>query len=208
MLCVCHNCMPTGSERDLQAIFAIDELPGGCHGDPTHLVDDTLGATLGLHSALNIPNVFVLCCHRRAVEAGVEHDDGDAGRLELLRHEHPANVASRPAHVVAVVAALVLILREAPLRRACLAGDDDYGRLLLSRQVACRLQRGHTSERAQGANVYLFDSLNLLHRVEVVRDVWEVACNEDDVIQGASDLRGHLVHGLHRRNFDALDDLL
>ena len=67
---------------------------------------------------LDLPDLGIFGRHSGLVEAGVEHEHGHALGLELLREEHRADVARRAAHVVAVVAALVLVLGEAPFRRA------------------------------------------------------------------------------------------
>merc|ERR1712050_45412 len=98
----------SASERNLEAILAIDELARRCHRDFAHLVQHALGPDRSLHSTLHVPDVGELGGHIRAIEAGVEHDDGHAHGLELLRHEHASDVARSPGHVVAVVAALVL----------------------------------------------------------------------------------------------------
>mmetsp|Transcript_55823 Transcript_55823/g.141981 ORF Transcript_55823/g.141981 Transcript_55823/m.141981 type:complete len:202 (-) Transcript_55823:655-1260(-) len=189
MLCVCHNCMPTGSERDLQAIFAIDELTRALHAAGTHLVQHALRADVRLHGPLPVPDLGVLGGHLRAVEARVQEHDRNALRAELLRHEDGPDVTGRAAHMVAVVAALVFVLRAAPLDGACLAGDDDdLGAL---RQESGLVELRGNPERANTANVNLLQLLIEVHAVNGLLLLQEIPRVVDHDVQRLVDLLGH-----------------
>merc|ERR1719506_566684 len=94
---------------------------------------------------LNVPNVRILLRHLCAVEAWVHYLHRDIVRLELLREDAAHDVGCSTAHVVAVVAVELLarlgsrVLREAPLARAGLAGDNDH--LATRCNLACLVQR-------------------------------------------------------------------
>mmetsp|Transcript_97233 Transcript_97233/g.173227 ORF Transcript_97233/g.173227 Transcript_97233/m.173227 type:complete len:255 (+) Transcript_97233:208-972(+) len=155
-----------------------------------------------LHSTFNVPNMRVLCRHRSAIESWMEHDYWHSVFLEFFRHECGPNVASCPAHVMAIVTALILVLCEPPFCRAGLAADNYDFRSL---ELTFSFQRCHTANGAQAANINLFDGLSHLYRVQIVNDVGKVASHKDYVVRGYSQFLCHLVHRrlvthLHARN--------
>ena len=70
--------------------------------------------------------------------------NGNALLLELLRQQHAHDVAGSPGHVMSIISALVLVLRQAPRCTSGLAGNDDnFPRL---RQDQASLVEGGTVE--------------------------------------------------------------
>mmetsp|Transcript_63634 Transcript_63634/g.186150 ORF Transcript_63634/g.186150 Transcript_63634/m.186150 type:complete len:298 (-) Transcript_63634:655-1548(-) len=194
-----------GSPGDPEAVLAVDEAAGGGHADQCSLVEHPLGTDAGLHRAFDVPDFLVLGGHAGAVEAGVQHDHRHLRFTKLLGHQHAPYVAGCPGHVVAVVAALALVLRGAPLSRARLAGDDHHLRPL---QQVCSFERGNASQGSKSTDINLLDGLCVLNRAEVVDNVREVTCIENDEVHRSCDLRGHLLQGLRVRHLHVRDDLL
>mmetsp|Transcript_29941 Transcript_29941/g.54541 ORF Transcript_29941/g.54541 Transcript_29941/m.54541 type:complete len:360 (-) Transcript_29941:24-1103(-) len=87
-----------------------------------------------------------------------------------------------------IVTTLVLVLSEAPLRRASLARDDnDLGAL---REPFC-LQSSDTSQGTDGTNVDLLQCLVSLQGIQCVDNLREIACVVDDVVEWLFDLLCH-----------------
>mmetsp|Transcript_28893 Transcript_28893/g.43764 ORF Transcript_28893/g.43764 Transcript_28893/m.43764 type:complete len:250 (-) Transcript_28893:5-754(-) len=192
-------------EGDLETVLHVDELARALHGDFRGLVKNALGTFFCRHSTFLVPDGRVLLSHRCSVEARVQHHDWHFHRLQFLGHEHCAHVASRSAHVVAIVATLVLVLCEAPLCGASLAGNDDDLGLLV--EESSGLHRPHTAEGPQGLDLILLQSCLVLDGVEIVLDVREVACDEEDVVHRFRNGRAHLLHGVIAGDINILDNL-
>mmetsp|Transcript_11117 Transcript_11117/g.25637 ORF Transcript_11117/g.25637 Transcript_11117/m.25637 type:complete len:321 (+) Transcript_11117:281-1243(+) len=192
-------------ERDLQPILAIDEQTARGHAQPAHLIQHAHGAHACLDSTLFVPNLLELGSHLGAVESWMENADGDAILLELLRHEDSRNVASRAAHVVTIQAALVLVLRLAPLGGASLARDDH--RLGAGLEFAGLVQLRCDQEWPHRA------APDLAHRcldIDVgdwVHMVWEEARIVDHNINRSVERLCHLCDPSLVSHIDALDDL-
>mmetsp|Transcript_27374 Transcript_27374/g.88411 ORF Transcript_27374/g.88411 Transcript_27374/m.88411 type:complete len:348 (-) Transcript_27374:39-1082(-) len=201
-------CFILALPRDAQPILGIDEEARAVEGGSLDLMQHSFGANGGIDCALLVPDGGVFLGHAGAVEARVDQQHRVPLPAQLLRQQHPGDIAGGARHVVSVVAPLVGVLGSSPIARASLRGDDDnfssFG------QLATVDQGRVDPQRTDGADVDLLELLVEVQRVGEDQLLWpvEVPGVVDHNVDWSIESFGHGLDAVSRSHIHAGEHLL